>query len=112
VTSQSLAGLKPVFPNWGKTPATTAGNASGIGDAAGLCVMMTRERAEKEGFEILGKWVGSEIVGVEPRYMGISPIAAVPKILKRFGLTQENVDIFEVRTILYQERCKNVFILH
>ena len=62
VTAQGLAALKPAFPQW-QPGTTTAGNASGVGDGAGLVMMMTRERAEKEGMEILGKWVSSVVVG-------------------------------------------------
>lgn len=63
VTMEMLSGLKPVFQEWGDA-ATTAGNASGIGDGAALCILTTRERAEKENMEILGKWVGSAVVGL------------------------------------------------
>jgi len=62
VTAQGLAALKPAFPQW-QPGTTTAGNASGVGDGAGLVMMTTRERAEKEGMEILGKWVSSVVVG-------------------------------------------------
>lgn len=62
VTMESLTALKPAFPQW--APATTtAGNASGIGDGAAICIMTTRERAEKEGMPIIGKWVGAAVVG-------------------------------------------------
>jgi acetyl-CoA acyltransferase 1 len=60
---ESLAGLKPVFPNWGEA-STTAGNASGLGDGAALCVMTTRKTAEEKGWQIFGKWIGSAIVGM------------------------------------------------
>lgn len=95
VTAESLAGLKPVFPDWG-SGVTTAGNASGIGDGAALCILTTRERAEKEGMEILGKWVASSVVGVEPRYMGIAPIPAIEKLLKQTDLKKEDVDTWEI----------------
>jgi acetyl-CoA acetyltransferase family protein len=95
VTMEMLSGLKPVFQDWGDA-ATTAGNASGIGDGAALCILMTRERAEKENMEIVGKWVGSAVVGVEPRYMGIGPIAAIPKVLTQVGLTKDDIDIYEI----------------
>ncbi|EIM92442.1 3-ketoacyl-CoA thiolase [Stereum hirsutum FP-91666 SS1] len=95
VSSDSLASLKPVFPDWGDA-STTAGNASGVGDGAALCILTTRERAEKEGMEVLGKWVGSVVVGVEPRYMGISPVAAIPKVLGQYGLGKEDVDVYEI----------------
>jgi small subunit ribosomal protein S3e len=62
VTAEGLAALKSAFPQW-QPGTTTAGNASGVGDGAGLVVMTTRERAEKEGMEILGKWVSSTVVG-------------------------------------------------
>ncbi|KIY52557.1 thiolase [Fistulina hepatica ATCC 64428] len=95
VTMESLSGLKPVFPEWGES-STTAGNASGIGDGAALCVMTTRENAVKKGMEIIAKWVGSSVVGVEPRHMGIAPIAAVPKVLAQHGLKKEDVDVYEM----------------
>ncbi|KAH6917347.1 3-ketoacyl-CoA thiolase [Coprinopsis sp. MPI-PUGE-AT-0042] len=95
VTAESLAGLKPAFPQWGPNT-TTAGNASGIGDGAGLCIMTTRENAEREGMPILGKWVSTAVVGVQPRYMGISPVAAIPAVLERVGLSKEEIDIYEI----------------
>ncbi|KAG6911937.1 hypothetical protein DXG01_000185 [Tephrocybe rancida] len=95
VSAESLASLKPVFPNWGEA-STTAGNASGVGDGAAICVLTTRERAQREGLAIVGKWVGSAIVGVQPRYMGISPIYAVPKVLSQLGLTKEDIDLYEI----------------
>ncbi|KAF9015211.1 3-ketoacyl-CoA thiolase [Cyathus striatus] len=95
VTLEDLAALKPAFPKWGEA-STTPGNASGVGDGAGLCIMTTRERAEKEGMDIIGKWVAGAVVGVEPRYMGISPIYAVPKVLDQVGLSKEEVDVYEM----------------
>ncbi|EGN99532.1 hypothetical protein SERLA73DRAFT_179590 [Serpula lacrymans var. lacrymans S7.3] len=95
VTLSSLGALKPVFPDWGDA-STTAGNASGIGDGAAICMLTTRERAEREGMEVLGKWVGASVVGVEPRYMGIGPIAAIPKVLAQHGLSKEDIDVYEI----------------
>ncbi|KAF8912699.1 3-ketoacyl-CoA thiolase [Gymnopilus junonius] len=95
VTREGLAALKPAFPQWGEG-STTAGNASGTGDGAGLCILTTRARAEEEGMEILGKYITSAVVGVEPRYMGISPIYAIPKVLEQAGLTKEDVDVYEI----------------
>ncbi|KAE9411087.1 thiolase [Gymnopus androsaceus JB14] len=86
VTAEGLAGLKSAFPNWGPST-TTAGNASGVGDGAAIC---------KEGMEIIGKYVASTIVSVEPKYMGISPAIAIPKILEITGLTKEDVDVYEI----------------
>ncbi|KIK06956.1 hypothetical protein K443DRAFT_673845 [Laccaria amethystina LaAM-08-1] len=95
VTLDSLASLKPVFLDWGES-STTAGNASGVGDGAGLCILTTRERAEREGMDIVGKWVASTVIGVEPRYMGISPIFAIPKLLQQVGLSKEDIDVYEI----------------
>lgn len=116
VTLESLSALKPAFSNWGEA-STTAGNASGVGDGAALCILTTRERALADGMEIVGKWVGSALVGrsrfslivpsheqyscilgVQPRYMGIAPIFAIPKLLSQIGLSKEDIDIFEVST--------------
>ncbi|KAF8216192.1 3-ketoacyl-CoA thiolase [Mycena galopus ATCC 62051] len=95
VSAQSLASLKPVWPDWGQG-STTAGNASGTGDGAAICILTTRERAEQEGMEVLAKWVGSAVVGCEPKYMGIGPIFAIPKVLEQVGLKKEDVDIYEI----------------
>lgn len=62
VTAESLQKLKPVFPEWGEAH-TTAGNASGVGDGAAICILTTRERAEQQSMEILGKYVASTFVG-------------------------------------------------
>ena len=91
-----MATLKPVFPQWGEA-STTAGNASGVGDGAALCILASRERAEKEGLPIIAKYVGTAVVGVEPRYMGIAPVYAVPKVLEAYGLKKEDIDVYEVR---------------
>ncbi|KAH9835587.1 putative 3-ketoacyl-CoA thiolase B [Rhodofomes roseus] len=94
-TLEGLSKLKPSFPDWGDS-STTAGNASGLGDGAALCILTTRERAEKEGLNILGKYVTSTFVGVEPKYMGIAPVAAVSKVLAQAGLSKEDVDVYEI----------------
>lgn len=99
VSARSLAGLKPVFPDWGPAT-TTAGNASGVGDGAGLVMLMRRDRAEKEGMEILGKWIGSSVVGVEPKLMGVGPMKAIPAVLERYGLSQDDVDVYEVQCLI------------
>ena len=61
VTLESLAQLKPAF-EWGQRM-TTAGNASGVGDGAAICILSTRERAEAEGWDIVGKYIASTFVG-------------------------------------------------
>ncbi|PIL31989.1 hypothetical protein GSI_06693 [Ganoderma sinense ZZ0214-1] len=93
VTLESLAKLKPVFLEDG---ASTAGNSSGVGDGAALCILTSRARAEKEDWDVVGKYVASAFVGVEPRYMGISPAAAIPKVLAQTGLSKEDIDVWEI----------------
>ncbi|KAI0257640.1 3-ketoacyl-CoA thiolase [Lactifluus subvellereus] len=95
VSAEGLAALKPSFPEWGNA-STTAGNASGVGDGAALCILTTRARAEAAGFDILAKFVGTAVVGVEPRHMGIAPIYAIPKVLEQTGLNQRDIDVYEI----------------
>jgi acetyl-CoA acyltransferase 1 len=95
VSAEGLAALKSSFPEWGDA-STTAGNASGVGDGAALCILTTRARAEAGGLDILAKFVGTAIVGVEPRHMGIAPISAIPKVLDRIGLNYQDIDVYEV----------------
>ena len=95
VSAEGLATLKPSFPEWGDA-STTAGNASGVGDGAALCILTTRARAEAGGLDILAKFVGTAIVGVEPRHMGIAPIYAIPKVLNQVGLDHQDIDVYEV----------------
>lgn len=101
VTVPSLSALKPVFPQWGPgenigEATTTAGNASGVGDGAAICILTTRSRAQREGWDVLGKWVWSSLVGVEPKVMGIAPVIAIPKLLESTGLMKEDVDLWEI----------------
>ncbi len=99
VSAEGLAALKPSFPEWGGA-STTAGNASGVGDGAALCILTTRARAQVEGYDVLAKFVGTAIVGVEPRHMGVAPIYAIPKVLAQTGLDKEDIDVYEVRAFL------------
>ena len=95
VSAEGLAALKSSFPEWGDA-STTAGNASGVGDGAALCILTTRARAEAKGLDILAKFVATAIVGVEPRHMGIAPIYAIPKVLTQTGLNSQDIDVYEV----------------
>ncbi|KIK71046.1 hypothetical protein GYMLUDRAFT_148531 [Collybiopsis luxurians FD-317 M1] len=95
VSAEGLAALKPAFPNWSPST-TTAGNASGVGDGAAVVVLTSRANAEKEGMEIIGKYVTSTVVSVEPKVMGISPVIAVPKVLEMAGLNKEDIDVYEI----------------
>lgn len=99
VSAEGLAALKPSFPEWGGA-STTAGNASGVGDGAALCILTTRARAQAEGYDVLAKFVGTAVVGVEPRHMGVAPIYAIPNVLAQTGLDKEDIDVYEVRAFL------------
>lgn len=85
--------LKPVFKRDGTV---TAGNASGLNDAAAAVLMMDREKAQAEGREVLGRLVDYSVVGVEPKYMGIGPVPAIRDILERNNLSVSDIDIYEV----------------
>lgn len=65
---EGLAALKPAFPDWGNA-CTTAGNASGVGDGAGICILTSRAKAQEEGMEIIGKYVASTVVGKKSHFV-------------------------------------------
>jgi acetyl-CoA C-acetyltransferase len=90
---EGMAKLRPAFQ---KDGTVTAGNSSGINDAAAAVVLMERRVAEREGLEPLGRLVGYSHAGVEPKYMGIGPVPAVRSLLERTGLTLDEIDVFEV----------------
>lgn len=94
-TPESLAKVRAAFPQW-KPSNTTGGNASQITDGAAGLVLMKRWRAQELGQPIVGKFCGATVAGLEPRIMGIGPSIAIPKILTKFGLDKEEVDVFEI----------------
>ncbi|WP_297278317.1 acetyl-CoA C-acetyltransferase, partial [uncultured Brachyspira sp.] len=91
-TMESLAKLKPAFK---KDGTVTAGNASGINDAASAVVLMSKEKADELGIKPMAKVLGYATHGVEPRIMGIGPIEASRKALKMANLTVEDMDLIE-----------------
>ncbi|WP_026928272.1 acetyl-CoA C-acyltransferase [Granulicoccus phenolivorans] len=91
-TAESLAGLEPVRAGG----FVTAGNASQLTDGASACVVMDAGLAEAEGIAPMGWFRGLAIAGCEPDEMGIGPVYAVPKLLQRFGLTTEDIDLWEL----------------
>lgn len=91
-TVEVLAGMKPAFK---KDGTVTAGNASGINDAAAAVVLATGSEVQKRGLKPLAKIVAWGHAGVEPEYMGEGPIKAVPIALKRAGLTLDQIDVIE-----------------
>ena len=89
---EGLQGLKTVIE--GGT--ITAGNASQLSDGASSCVVMEAELAAKRGLAPLGRYMGMAVAGTEPDEMGIGPVFAVPKLLERFGLTVDDVGLWEL----------------
>jgi acetyl-CoA C-acetyltransferase len=92
-TLEALAGLKPVA---GEGNFITAGNASQLSDGASVCVVMQADEAARRNLPIMGLYRGFEIVGLNPDEMGIGPVFAVPKLLKRCGLTVGDIDLWEL----------------
>jgi acetyl-CoA C-acetyltransferase len=92
-TLEDLAKLQPVM---GPEQIITAGNASQLSDGASACVVMESALAEKKGLTPLGRYVGMAVAGTEPDEMGIGPVYAVPKLLKRFGLTVDDIGLWEL----------------
>jgi acetyl-CoA C-acetyltransferase len=92
-TYEGLAKLAPVM---GEGKFVTAGNASQLSDGASACVMMEAKEAERLGLTPLGAFRGMAVAGCEPDEMGIGPVFAVPKLLKRFGLTVNDIDLWEL----------------
>ena len=92
-TLEALAALKPVL---GEDKSVTAGNASQLSDGASACVVMDATLAEKRGLDPLGIFRGYTVAGCEPDEMGVGPVYAVPRLLERFGLTMEQIDLWEL----------------
>jgi acetyl-CoA C-acetyltransferase len=92
----TLEGLAKLEPVRGPGKQITAGTASQLSDGASACVIMEAELAAKRGLEPLGRYVGMAVAGTEPDEMGIGPVFAVPKLLKRFGLTIDDIGLWEL----------------
>lgn len=92
-TLEKLTQLKPVFK---KDGTVTAGNACGRNDGASSLVLMTREKASNIGVKPIAKIINWSTAGVDPRYMGIGPVPAIEKLLKKTGLKVEDIGLFEL----------------
>jgi 3-oxoadipyl-CoA thiolase len=92
-TLEGLANLKPSFK---KDGTVTAGNASGLNDGAAAILLAGEEGIKNNNLKPLARIVSSAVVGVEPRIMGIGPVEAANKALKRAGLTFKDVDLIEL----------------
>jgi len=91
-TAEGLAGLKTVVEGG----VITAGNASQLSDGASACVVMEAELAARRGLTPLGRYVGMAVAGTEPDEMGIGPVFAVPRLLQRFGLSMDDIGLWEL----------------
>ena len=92
-TAEKLGNLSTIFDPEGSV---TAGNASSINDAAAAIVLADGEYAKKRGLKPMGRLVGYAYAGVDPKYMGIGPVPAVQKLLKKTGFGLDDIDVFEV----------------
>ena len=94
--STTLEGLAKLEPVKGPGNFITAGNASQLSDGSSACVVMEAKVAERLGLQPLGAFRGFAVAGCEPDEMGIGPVFAVPKLLKRHGLTVDDIDLWEL----------------
>jgi acetyl-CoA C-acetyltransferase len=92
----SLEKMAKMAPAFKKDGTITAGNASGINDAAAAVVLMSAEKAKELGLDPLAKIVGYEKGGVDPAYMGLGPIPATRKLFKKLGITMKDIDLVEL----------------
>ena len=91
-TVESIQGLRSALPDG----LITAGNASQFSDGAGACVVVSEDYASKKNLKPLGRFLGFAVAGCEPDEMGIGPVFAIPKVLKKLGLTVQDIDLWEL----------------
>jgi acetyl-CoA C-acetyltransferase len=92
----SPEGLAKLSPVRGEKGVITAGNASQLSDGASACVVMDARLAERRGLQPLGIFRGFTVAACEPDEMGIGPVFAVPRLLERFGLRMDQIDLWEL----------------
>ncbi|PTB19085.1 acetyl-CoA C-acyltransferase [Trinickia symbiotica] len=102
-SAEDFAKLRPVFAKENGT--VTAGNASGINDAAAALVLMDRRVAEKRGHKPLARLVAYAHAGVDPAYMGIGPVPATRNVLERAGLNLRDLDVVEANEAFAAQAC-------
>jgi acetyl-CoA acetyltransferase family protein len=95
-TIEALSSLSPVFKKAEEGGTVTAGNASQLSDGASATLLMSADKAKSIGAEPLGFYRGTAVAGCGPEEMGIGPVFAIPKLLKRHGLTMDDIDIVEL----------------
>jgi acetyl-CoA acyltransferase len=92
-TVEGLSKLRPVFREGGRV---TAGNSSPLSDGAAAVLVMERRKAEALGLTPIARYIGFGVGGVRPEVMGIGPIVAIPKVLKRHGIALDDIDLIEL----------------
>ena len=91
-TREGISGIRPAMPGG----VISAGNASQFSDGGGACVLVHEKYAEQKGLKPIGRFLGFAVAGCEPDEMGIGPVFAIPKVLKRLGLTVADIDLWEL----------------
>ena len=91
-TYDGIKDIRPALPGG----VISAGNASQFSDGAGACVVMNEALASKRNLKPIGRFLGFAVAGCEPDEMGIGPVFAVPKVLKRLGLSVSDIDLWEL----------------
>ena len=91
-TYDAIKGVRSAVPGG----MVTGGNASQFSDGAGACVIVSDRYAQQKGLKPLGRFLGFAVAGCEPDEMGIGPVFAVPKVLKRLGLKMDDIDLWEL----------------
>ena len=92
VTAEGISKLRPAFKEGGLV---TAANSSGINDGAAAIIVMSEEKAKELGVTPMGTWIGGELAGVEPRIMGVGPVASTRKVMAKTGYKIEDFDLIE-----------------
>ncbi|MGJ7522522.1 acetyl-CoA C-acyltransferase [Variovorax sp. LT1P1] len=91
-TKEGISGIRPAIPGG----LISAGNASQFSDGGGACVLVDERYAERKGLKPIGRFLGFAVAGCEPDEMGIGPVFAIPKVLKKLGLTVADIDLWEL----------------
>ncbi|RZI69493.1 acetyl-CoA C-acyltransferase [Variovorax guangxiensis] len=91
-TKEGISGIRPAMPGG----LISAGNASQFSDGGGACVLVDEAYAERKGLKPMGRFLGFAVAGCEPDEMGIGPVFAIPKVLKKLGLTVADIDLWEL----------------
>ena len=91
-TKEGISGIRPAMPGG----LISAGNASQFSDGGGACVLVDEKYAQQKSLKPIGRFLGFAVAGCEPDEMGIGPVFAIPKVLKRLGLTVADIDLWEL----------------